>query len=75
MPSVITCSGINAQHDAPFVVIVLARAILLVLNGVLELLTDVAVRVGLSASVPLLSFQSPVNVHTYPTKEGRQHTL
>jgi hypothetical protein len=65
MPFVITCSRMNAQSDAPFIVIVLARAILLVLNGVRELLTNVAVRAGLAALVPLLSSQSPsIRIHT-----------
>ncbi|SRR6266702_398236 len=69
---VITCSEANAQHNAPFVVLVLARAILLVLNGVRELVTDVAVRADLAAFVPLLSSRSPsVRIHTRVTRQKK----
>lgn len=72
---VITCLEANARRDAPFVVLVLARAILLVLNGVRELVTDVAVRAGFAPPVPLLSYRYPsVRAHTLALPDKRWTT-
>ena len=44
-----------AQHNAPFIVVILTWAVLLVFDGVRELFTNVTVRARLAALVPLLS--------------------
>jgi hypothetical protein len=61
-----------AQHNAPFIVVILTRAVLLVFDGVRELFTNVTVRARLAALVPLLSPCPSVHIYA-PARSA--HTL